>query len=33
MKQKKSEKRKQLEKDSRLIDFFSAKVKKAIKKK
>jgi hypothetical protein len=30
MKKEKSEKRKDLEKDSKLMDFYSAKVKKAI---
>jgi hypothetical protein len=33
MKKEKSEKRKDLEKDSKMMDFYSAKVKNAIKKK
>jgi hypothetical protein len=33
MKKEKSEKRKQLEKDAKLMSFYEAKTKKAIKKK
>lgn len=33
MKKEKSEKRKQLEKDSKMLDFYSHKIKKILKKK